>query len=879
MASPFVRHMRRVASTAVFVVSTIGVVASSGKCDEPPMRLPLVALQYYAAQDDSTRPGLSLADKEELITQINKLEKRVSGSVEPWLAEREVLQNESLYMAAIVTHHQTIHSLNSRSEAIRVEAILRSLPLASDAERVRFAKTFPSIPTERLYEDSVDGLTDDQAWARNVAFTPLLEKFGVFVAKKGLPLLKQGGKRILKESAEDELRERIREKVFGSDVEKLLQRTKAIQDLVEEMHKRGEELPLTDPSAERMAIACEKVEAIDDAVQRLVKLESDSLNDLTARLDEMKADHEAIQKSVEGIADGVTQTRNAVLSQGKILEQNRKTLLANADRLSEIELALLPQMSSRQQLRLVQKGHLGFADDDQRAAEESRLRVHVVADDAQKYLSDASEILTALSALGISDPEVTKICGDAIRIGGAVSESMKSFANGDIIGAIGGLIGGLLGGGPSTEQQILEQLNKVYELQVDTYNQVIETRKDIAKLSDQIRRQHNEILLHFSVVESQLNKVLDVTDGVLRQDLRKVYEAFSTTGSDAKQRPLEFEELLVKVSDNQEFRKSLVTTYFETMASLVGTAEAGGNHHVSLLARTQQRLDPKDDVERFDKVSVVWNAHLQLLEQHELRNLPLQCSRPAFFIADVTREADLTRPRWNTGLFNELLSPTRVTEAAELVLRMAPLYWCIIKNTEGTYAAVDITKLDNTGRPIQDTWASYGSQLHYRAIAMVDLALMQQSVLHGDFILPRLITSAQRDEAKVILEGNPILRDNCALWLLSGNESDNHNAYSHAYGTFREFENVDALKWTFPRLQSVALARVDATTYMDLPVRTELPPVGRFISGELQTSSEFEMLLNVRRRLERAVKEMAALNSLSDDEAGSVKRLVVENAR
>lgn len=866
--------MRWMAMTFTFV---IGTFPSASRGQEKPLRLPMAALRHYAARSDST-PQLDASQRAELMSEMNELETRLSAAVEPWLVEPPLLQNESLYMAAIVTHHRSIDELVNRSDEIRFDAILRSLPLESDADRERFAKAFPSIPADFMYADNAEGLNVDQVWARDLAWREPLKKFGQIAAKKWLPYLRQQGPQFLKDAAKDELRDKVREKIFGSDMDELMARTKAIQIRVEQIHQRGEKLPpASGSSADDLQRASDRVDAITGAVNKLLQLEDDSLEQLKSQLEGVKADHAIVKQALEQIAEGVAHTHEAVVAERRVVDANRRTLLANADRLSELELALLPQMSARQQLRLVQKGHLEFADDAQRAAAESRLKVHIIADDAQAYLDDANQVLTGLATLGIADPEVTKICGDAIRIGGAVSDSMKSLASGNYIGAIGGLIGGILGGGPSTDHIVLAKLDQMYKLQIDTYNQVIEVRKDIAKLADQIRRQHNEILSHFAVVEQQLNKVLGVLDALLQEQVRLVYEALSTAGPGGPQRPLTFDELLEKLAVDPEFRKDVVGTHYRTMTSLVGTAGSGG-FHASLKLKIQETIDPQN-AEQFGRLTSMWQGHLALLEKYGLSNVPFACSRPAMTIADLNRLPDRSSPPWQPELFSELLSPARVVEASELVMRIAPLYWCITKAPEGQYAVLDRSQLDSSGRPLNATWASNGNELYYRAIALVDIALMQQSVLQGDFVLPRLASPAQREEARTLLESNPIFRDNLALWLLVGDGDDKGDVHPHAYGTFREFENVQAIKEVFPRLQNVALVRSDAITYMDFPIRTEFPPVSRFISGELQTSSEFEMLLAVRRRLAKAVNEANAINALTEVEAVGVNRMIIENRK
>ena len=123
----------------------------------------------------------------------------------------------------------------------------------------------------------------------------------------------------------------------------------------------------------------------------------------------------------------------------------------------------------------------------------------------------------ALQSLGL-DRRITEPAAKAIRYGSALNSAFGQLTKGDYLGAVTGLIGGLFGGGPSAEERIMEQLDEIKGLQIqtlklreETLKQVVQIQKSLVLISQQIQQNHEEVLGRLGVMDRKLNTIMDVT--------------------------------------------------------------------------------------------------------------------------------------------------------------------------------------------------------------------------------------------------------------------------------------------------------------------------------------------------------------------------------
>lgn len=363
-------------------------------------------------------------------------------------------------------------------------------------------------------------------------------------ADKGLGALERAAEKSLREESERALRSSLalyRREYGIANLTNL-----GARGIVDELEHRGY-LPATeiDPKldAEGRSIVLESMvrELADADIQILNQLADNG--DRIGSLEEIQRENvEAIgnlqrfsvalwkatvehSERISRIEDNVREIRVELDAVRSRVDENAGDILVNRSDIEYLQQTMFGRMTPKEQAAALRGGFFRGMDPAKRQELEQRVetaaRRQQVADDIAEYAGHAASVYNIAQNLGVSG-DLLQGLGVAAEFGQVAQQAAGAWASGNVLGmasALTNVIGiggpspatqrhqqlvGLLKGVLKNQEEMLESLGRIEDRQIQMLRNQEEIFKAIIELSEQIERQHDEVLAGLDEIKTEI---------------------------------------------------------------------------------------------------------------------------------------------------------------------------------------------------------------------------------------------------------------------------------------------------------------------------------------------------------------------------------------
>ncbi len=537
------------------------------------------------------------------------------------------------------------------------DAVMRIQPLLEARERAAFdtfgvtAKEQEALAEELFQQSSFSTSNLAKLGSLPAGWTgKLLES----IAGKGFDLV---GKAI-----EDEIVDRMRSAIFGSEIDEVREDIAELRAMVEnnltERQGFGKDVAVLRGAAMANLLLNWNAQF---QIRRILAQQVDaahSIADLNVAVAVLGEEQRQTRTAVENLEKVILRSNETL---GRIEETTRKNHVLLHRSTRGVNVLLREQFlssNSRNQLRMLRETpDLLKVAPEKLAALKTRLKLEVAMEDIDTYMRSANAALQVLAKLGL-DPEITKIASFAIKAGSALNNAASKIANRDFVGAVIGLIGALFGGGPNAAEQrhaeVMAKLRNIERTARQTYVQTLHIRQDLADLSDKIARNHREIVDRLGVMDEKLTTVLE-NMGELHQLVSGYRMALQFLANEEEYRPKTLDEIVNLLREDADARTEavLVANSLRKFAETQG----GTSRFLALLRFASNPAHPK-----YQRTLHRWRAIRDLVGENRWHDWLWALSSPALSVSSLDARASQTVPsaKFSRLQVEELLSPVRV---------------------------------------------------------------------------------------------------------------------------------------------------------------------------------------------------------------------------